>query len=226
MKINTKIKSHTKAFTLIELLVVIAIVSLLSSVVYASVSSAREKAQLSKASSQAREIKKATALALTSDSFNASLTNTDAAKSINDLPVQKATLEQYMGGVPKPEGTILAGGQNYGYYLFTGPNGAEMNYYPNMASTIGPAMCGTQKTTLETFEQDESIIAFRVNRSLGCFGPNNAACQLGDTGKETFYPSNQNTDEYGDSSGMVIIKKDNYLYLHGPTSYMYRCVLN
>ena len=49
----------TKAFTLIELLVVVAIISLLSSVVIASVSDAREKAALSKIIQQVRQVQTA-----------------------------------------------------------------------------------------------------------------------------------------------------------------------
>lgn len=48
MKLLFKLKSHQRGFTLIELLVVIAIISLLSSVVFASLRDAREKAMISK----------------------------------------------------------------------------------------------------------------------------------------------------------------------------------
>ena len=55
-------KKQKRGFTLIELLVVIAIISLLSSIVFASLNSARNKARVARAASDLRQIVNALAL--------------------------------------------------------------------------------------------------------------------------------------------------------------------
>ncbi|MES2622920.1 MAG: type II secretion system protein [Patescibacteria group bacterium] len=56
MKFNS---SHNKGFTLIELLVVVAIISLLSSIVLASLKSAKDRADVAKIVTEARQFKQA-----------------------------------------------------------------------------------------------------------------------------------------------------------------------
>ena len=66
---TTHSSSHTKAFTLIELLVVIAIIGILSSVVLASVNTARAKSRDARRMSDLREVQKA--LEFYYDDYNA-----------------------------------------------------------------------------------------------------------------------------------------------------------
>lgn len=78
--INTK-----KGFTLIELLVTIAIITLLSSIVFASVSSARDKASTRKAEVQSKEIEKAIELSrLTSSRELVPVNSSVASISLNE----------------------------------------------------------------------------------------------------------------------------------------------
>jgi len=93
-------KQNTLGFTLIELLVVIAIISLLSSIVYASVSSARQKASVAKASAQGREIKTNAALAqetlLAGTSIASIYTNTNPNIGLSSKPeLAKKIFPQY-----------------------------------------------------------------------------------------------------------------------------------
>ena len=85
-KSDILIYMKNKGFTLIELLVVISIISLLSSIVFASVSSARDKAQIVKAKTQAVEISKAIELSrLSSGSFNLPVQTTQSdIKSLSE----------------------------------------------------------------------------------------------------------------------------------------------
>lgn len=100
----------SKAFTLIELLVVIAVISLLSSIVYASVSSARQEAAVAKTSTQAREIKNSVALAqdtlLAGVSTSSTLTNTNPNVGLSQKPELAKTIfpqfESLNSNPPKP----------------------------------------------------------------------------------------------------------------------------
>jgi prepilin-type N-terminal cleavage/methylation domain-containing protein len=124
------LKSNQGGFTLIELLVVVAIISLLSSIVLASLKEAREKAKISKLRSEMNQLLTAIELYKTDKGYypgenltkeangryyQKAINNTDVTTSIN-LPLE---LDGYLSETPKYPGlysTTLTSGF-YWYYL-------------------------------------------------------------------------------------------------------------
>lgn len=98
-----------KAFTLIELLVVIAVISLISSIVYASISSARQKAAVTQASSQARELRNNVAIAqdilAAGITTSSTLTNTNPNIGLSEKPeLAKTIFPQFEDLSSEPSG--------------------------------------------------------------------------------------------------------------------------
>jgi len=118
MKINTKIKSHIKAFTLIELLVVVAVISLLSSVVYASVSTAREKAVVAKTSKEIKQLQNAFELSV-SDSGSYPVQMSVSEGSLTpDSPVVQNSIGKYINPIPKVSPIIGANNEEDRDYIY------------------------------------------------------------------------------------------------------------
>ena len=111
-----------KAFTLIELLVTVAIISLLSSIVFASLSNAREKANVAKTVVQSKEIEKAIELGrLSNNSLPRQLDDTKSIKDIvassSQSSLKTAIAEYYTGDIPDIPVTV--GGDENEYYYFS-----------------------------------------------------------------------------------------------------------
>jgi prepilin-type N-terminal cleavage/methylation domain-containing protein len=119
-----------KGFTLIELLVTIAIISLLASIVFASVSSARDKANVKKAQVQAVEIKKAVELSRLS-SGAIPFSNTDSSVSIKDNDSILDSLREYYSSIDNIELPIGSDFNNEDYYIFTEDGQAKVSHNGN-----------------------------------------------------------------------------------------------
>lgn len=118
-----------KGFTLIELLVVVAIISLLSSIVYASVSSARHKAEVARSNVEMKELKKGFELS----SLNASDALTYPVLQDFEGPIDTpgifSSISEYVDDISYPS-SIISPNQEY-YYLSDGdsPTDSSSNTY-------------------------------------------------------------------------------------------------
>jgi len=121
-----------KGFTLIELLVVIAIIGLLSSIVFASISSAREKAQITKANVELKELKKA--VELSRISANRLPVQTNIAEPYNESSAIYDDLSEYISQPPEI-GSMISGddpGDNNLIYISNGETAKDsegVDYY-------------------------------------------------------------------------------------------------
>ncbi|OGZ08363.1 MAG: hypothetical protein A3C93_02760 [Candidatus Lloydbacteria bacterium RIFCSPHIGHO2_02_FULL_54_17] len=117
----TSLKNTKKGFTLIELLVVIAIIGILSSVVLASLSTARAKSRDAKRISDIGQIQLALELFFdTSQSYPSTTPTYGVAYTGDDAAVQLLTAKGFLPQTPKPpsgtqatyayKGTTAAGG--------------------------------------------------------------------------------------------------------------------
>lgn len=117
-------KYSNKGFTLIELLVTIAIISLLASIVFASLSTTRERANKAKAQVQAKEIKKAIELGrLSRGSLPANIEPVPIREVVESgSPSElKSDIQEYYGGdVPDIPGTLSEDPDNDYVYLSDG----------------------------------------------------------------------------------------------------------
>ena len=130
--VYNKQMNKNKGFTLIELLVTIAIIALLSSIIFASVSSVRDKANIKKTQVQAKEIRKAAELSRLS-SGNLPFSNMDPDISIRTSESISSSLNEVSPGIEKTQTPSVSGYNSGDYYLFhdDSDNKAKVNLYGN-----------------------------------------------------------------------------------------------
>jgi prepilin-type N-terminal cleavage/methylation domain-containing protein len=134
-----------KGFTLIELLVVIAIIGLLSSVVFASLNSARAKARDAKRQADLQQVR--IALELYYDANGAYPIGGwwySCDSSWNNL---QSALTAYMPSLPKdPINTSCAGPWNNGYYTYVYGSGSGQKYdlVGQFENTSHPERCAVR----------------------------------------------------------------------------------
>ncbi len=139
---KTKVRKNIKGFTLIELLVVVAIISLLSSIVFASLNSARAKARDSKKIQEFRQL--VTAFNLYLDKYGrlpnegTNILTNAFADNFNSAVTQLKT-EGFLSGVPT---STAIGGIDYSGYNY-------YNYGPGSTGNNGTPIGGLLVTYLE-----------------------------------------------------------------------------
>ena len=121
---NTSIK---KGFSLVEIVVVIAIIALISSIVYASTSDARQKASYAKSSQEIIQIETAIELSLTADTAGNGLISQQSfpvqqdinAPLTNDSSFYKTYLAGSLGNeAPTVGSAIAAEGESQNNYIY------------------------------------------------------------------------------------------------------------
>lgn len=174
-----------RGFTLVELLVVIAIISLLSSIAFASFSSAREKAAVAKNTAQGNEIRKSVEVEYESllSNVTSSFTNTNLSTPIE----QKADIAKVL--FPETEGLDATPGSGSSSSIATeigdklpkvpkpiSKSDRDDDYYylsdgSIACSTSGsnciPLRCGNINETSSSYQADPYVIAYKFTVPSG-----------------------------------------------------------
>jgi len=146
-------KKIYKGFTLIELLVVIAIISLLSSIVYASLTSAREKAADSHKSSESREVMNAIELYRLDNNESVPSFSLVAARNTlhrEGTPEYNEAMNRLVDGGYIPNIPQSPSGDDYAY-IVSSDNSSAMFVSDQSGDTVDSDIC--RRVGNETFGQ-------------------------------------------------------------------------
>jgi prepilin-type N-terminal cleavage/methylation domain-containing protein len=160
-------KYKKQGFTLIELLVVITIISLISSIVFASVQESRGKANVVKAKVQGREIQKAIELgrlsrgSLPVNIEPVSIKSIVESESLPDptptsSPALKNDIEEYYSGdIPVIEESVSGDNSNDYIYLSDGQNATDEEGFIYLCGPGNPATVNGDDSVI--FYEDKSV---------------------------------------------------------------------
>jgi len=173
-----------RGFTLIELLVVISIISILSTVVLASLNSARRKADDSKIYAEMDQLKKAFELYRNDNSgylgegeevVYCGTVEPGCTDSLIDKFKNNLIDKKYLSAIPKFKNTY---GGYYEMYYFTNSPSNPYNISEWLIGLDAPIFCGTnevKKYMFVFFTQDDSY-KFNLNKIPDCGNSNGGEC--------------------------------------------------
>lgn len=165
-------KNKSQGFTLIELLVTIAIISLLSSIVFASVSSARDKANFTKTKVQGKEIEKAIELSrLSNNRLPISTTTSESMRELvisGNSPELKSSIDNYYSGPIEEIESSVSGGSGGGgndrdYYYISDGRDAIDEYGWKYACGARENMWGSEPDDRVIFYRDKRLPFYDMN---------------------------------------------------------------
>ena len=168
--------STTRGFTLIELLVVIAIVGILSSVILASLSTARQKSRDAKRITEITQIGKA--LELYFDGKQSYPSTTPTGFSGDDAAVQMlAAVGFFARTPPPPQGTNPT-------YIYHGVTKATNG---TLSECTAGAVCNSYELGITLERSDNPVLSSDSDLSVGTFYGINPDCKVGTGGSEQCY---------------------------------------
>lgn len=182
---KNKYRIKSKGFTLIELLVVISIIALLSSVVIASLKSAREKAEGTKTVSEMKSLQTAFELYRGKFGMYPNVYADESGPSFNNFVKTYLVDNKYISNIPKTKdypNNCINGVTNcyYGNMFFYAPGSDFIGWGNPSDSNYGYYMCGDKRIT-----QSNYVLGYISNKKLNL--PSFLAYD--------FYPSQENPED-------------------------------
>lgn len=165
--------SSQKGFTLIELLVVIAIIGILSTVITASLSMAREKSRDAKRISELTQISKT--LELYYDSKQSYPSSTPTGYSGADAAIQLVAAVGFLPKTPLPPPGVNT---TYIYHGVTKPTSGASS------ECTGATVCNSFEIGITLERNDNVTLSTDADQSVGTFYGANADCTSSAVGAE------------------------------------------
>lgn len=178
------LKNSRRGFTLVELLVVIAIASILSSVIVASLSVARQKSRDAKRIAEMWQIRKALDLYFDAAQSYPSTTPTCSPAcprpADDDAAIQLLHQLAWLPTTPVPP----PGGVNP-YYVYRGVY--DNSGTPTECDSAAPGVCGGYELGISLERSDNVVLTTDPDQSVGTFYGANPSCTGAAAGVELCY---------------------------------------